>query len=127
MRPIKIFVTVVLLAMAAMFGTLGNRNQTLAAEFTCQNNNNCPNPSKCTGDNFVVSGCTYTCYRASGLPGQMIFSGSANCGTAAGGGGTGGGGGGGGIVAFNGTEGEYCMENWWWDTRCSGPTDPFMP
>lgn len=93
MRRIKILLTLVLLAIAAVPGTIGNRNQTLAAEFSCQQGTTCPNPSKCTGDHFVASGCTYTCYKDSGVPGQMVFSGSANCGTSSGGNGGGGGGG----------------------------------
>ena len=122
MKRIKILVTLVLLAMATISGAIGNQSPTLAAEFTCQNGATCPNPSKCTGDHFVASGCTYTCYKDSGVPGQIVFSGSANCGTSTGGGG----GGGGGPLPFNGTEG-YCAENWWWDTNCSGPDDPYRP
>jgi hypothetical protein len=85
------------LLAVVLCGGISNNNQTLAAEFSCQQGATCPNPSKCTGDHFVQSGCTYTCYKDSGVPGQIVFSGSANCGTTqggTGGGGTGGGGGG---------------------------------
>lgn len=86
MRPrIMILGTLLLLAMTAMPGAVSNRNQTLAAEFSCQSGATCPNPSKCSGDHFTASGCSYTCYRDSGAPGQMVFSGSANCGTSSGG------------------------------------------
>jgi hypothetical protein len=125
MRRIKIFVTFVLLAMAVMSTAISNRNETRAAEFTCQSGTTCPNPSKCSGDHFTATGCTYTCYKDTGVPGQIVFAGSANCGTTAGGGG--GTGGGGGPVGFNNTEGTYCSENWFWDTNCSGPDDPYTP
>src|ERR1051326_5877395 len=84
MRRIKIFVTFVLLAMAVMSTAISNRNETRAAEFTCQSGTTCPNPSKCSGDHFTATGCTYTCYKDTGVPGQIVFAGSANCGTTAG-------------------------------------------
>jgi hypothetical protein len=115
--------TVLLLAVAVLSGGIGNRNQTQAAVFSCQGTN-CPNQSSCTGDHWVQSTCSITCYKDQGVTGQMVFSGSANCGTSAGGGGgTGGGGGGGG--GFEGSG--YCADNWEWDAACSGPDDSYAP
>lgn len=124
MRRIKILVTLVLLAMAAISGAVGNRNRTLAADYRCTTTT-CTGQAQCSGDYFSQTGnCAITCYRATGVPGQIVVNGSANCAPPS----TGGGGGGGGtIVGFNGTEGEYCAENWWWDTNCSGPDDTYRP
>ena len=126
MRRIKIFVPLVLLAMAALFGAIDNRNQTLAADYTCHNTSNCPGIAQCSGDKYAQTGaCAITCYKEAGNPaGLIVANGSANCAPPSTGGG---GGGGGGPVAFNGTEGQYCAENWWWDINCSGPDDSYRP
>src|ERR1041385_2427616 len=84
MRRLKILVGFTLLALAAMSSPIANRNQTSAAEFTCKTSQ-CPNYSKCDGDHWIRSTCSITCYRDSGTPGEIIFSGSANCGTGDGG------------------------------------------
>ena len=80
MRSMKTFVGFALLAVAAMLTPISDRNHTLAAEFTCRSSQ-CPNSAKCDGDRWVRSGCAITCYRDTGTPGEIIFSGSANCGT----------------------------------------------
>jgi hypothetical protein len=79
MRRIKTFAGFALLALAAM-APIGNRNPTSAAEFSCRSSQ-CPNIAKCEGDRWVRSTCAITCYRDTGVPGEIIFSGSANCGT----------------------------------------------
>lgn len=127
MRRITIFVTLVLLAMATLFGAIDNRNQTLAADFTCHNTSNWPGIAQCSGDRYAQTGtCAITCYKEAGSPaGLIVANGSANCAPPPPGGG--GGGGGGNLEGFNGTEGEYCAENWWWDFNCSGPDDTYRP
>lgn len=90
---IKFLTTLLLLAMAVMSGASSNRTQILAADFTCKSST-CPNPSQCTGDRFSKSGdCSITCYKDSGAPGEIVYSGSAHCGTSPNSGGGGGGGG----------------------------------
>jgi len=84
MRRTKTFVGFALLAVAAMLTPISDRNHTLAAEFTCKSSQ-CPNSAKCEGDHWVRSDCSITCYRDTGTPGEIIFSGSANCGTGEGG------------------------------------------
>ena len=123
MRRIKIFVTLVLLAMAVLFGAIDNRTETLAADYTCHNTSNCPGIAQCSGDKYAQTGaCAITCYKEAGNPaGLIVANGSANCAPPSTGGG------GGGPVAFNGTEGQYCAENGWWDINCSGPDDSYRP
>ena len=90
---IKLAGTFLLLTIAAISGAISDRNQTLAADYTCKSST-CPNPSQCTGDRWSKSGaCSITCYKEAGAPGEIIYSGSANCGTSpdSGGGGAGGG------------------------------------
>jgi hypothetical protein len=124
MRRIKILVTLVLFAVAAMSAAVGNRNPTMAADYSCRTEA-CTGQAQCSGDLWSRTGnCAITCYRATGAPGQIVVNGSANCAPPPTTGG--GGGGGGGPVPFNGTEG-YCAENWWWDTNCSGPDDTYRP
>lgn len=80
MRRTRTFAGFALLALAAMLNPIGNQNKTAAAEFTCKSSQ-CPNSAKCEGDHWVRSNCAITCYRDTGVPGEIIFSGSANCGT----------------------------------------------
>ncbi len=120
---IKIFLTLVLLALVAISSAIGNRNATLAATYGCRNSQ-CPNIATCDGDHWTKTGeCTISCYKDSGTTGEIVFSGSANCGTSSGGGG----GGGGPIGFYYGGDTSYCYDNWWWDPECSGPSDPYMP
>ena len=119
---ITILATLLLVALAVMFGSVGNRTQTLAAEYSCKTSQ-CPSIANCTGDHWTRTGdCTINCYKDSGAPGEIVFSGGANCGTSP----VGGGGGGGGDTFFL-PNGGYCYENWWWDPECSGPNDPYKP
>lgn len=130
MRRIPIFVTLVLLAMATLSGAIDNRNQTLAADYSCHNTSNCPGVAQCSGDRYAQTGaCAITCYKEAGTPaGLIVANGTANCAApSTGGGGGGGGGGGRNLEGFNGSEGEYCAENWFWDTHCSGPDDTYSP
>jgi hypothetical protein len=114
---ITILATLLLVAMAVMFGSVGNRNQTLAAEYSCTTSQ-CPNSAKCEGDHWTRTGdCSISCYKESGAPGEIVFSGSANCGASSGGGG------GGSFLPEN----DYCYLNWWWDPECSGSNDPYKP
>lgn len=70
-----------LLAIAVMSGAISHRNQTLAADYSCKSSS-CPNSSQCTGDRWSKTGsCSITCYKEAGAPGEIIYSGSANCGT----------------------------------------------
>ena len=81
MRRIKTLVGFGLLAMAAMLGSSSDRNQTRAAEYSCKLTATCPNSAKCEGDRWTRTGdCSISCYKESGAPGEIIFSGSANCG-----------------------------------------------
>lgn len=124
MRRIKTLVGFVFLAMAAMLGSINDRNQTLAATYGCKTSQ-CPNVAACDGDHWTKTGeCTISCYKDSGTTGEIVFSGSANCGTSSGGGG---GGGGGGTIELLPGASSYCYDNWWWDPGCSGPTDPYRP
>lgn len=88
MKRIKILTLFAFLALAAMVAPISNRNPTAAAEFTCKSSQ-CPNSAKCEGDHWVRSTCSIVCYRDTGVPGEIIFSGSANCGTGDGNFGTG--------------------------------------
>lgn len=126
MRRIKIFVTLVLLAMAVLFGAIDNRNQTLAADYSCRNTSNCPGQATCSGDRYAETGaCAITCYKEAGNPaGLIVANGSANCAPPSPGGG---GRPGGNLEDFDLTEGEYCAENWLWDFNCSGPEDTYRP
>lgn len=119
MRHIKTLLVLTILAIAVMSGVTSNRNPTLAADFSCTTAT-CPGIAQCSGDRFSQSGCEKTCYRDTGVPGQIVFNGSANCSPPS----TGGSGGGG---SGSGSEGGYCAENWWWDFNCSGPDDPYEP
>ncbi len=80
----RITILGILLVAAANLNSISDRNQTLAAEFSCKSSQ-CPNSAKCDGDHWARSDCTITCYRDTGTPGEIIFSGSANCGTGDGG------------------------------------------
>ena len=88
MRRFKILTLFAFLALAAMVAPISNRNPTSAAEFSCRSSQ-CPNSAKCEGDHWIRSNCAITCYRDTGTPGEIIFSGSANCGTGEGNFGTG--------------------------------------
>jgi len=122
MRHIKTLLVLTILTMAVISGGISNRNQTLAADFSCTTAT-CPGMAQCSGDHWTQSGtCQKTCYRDSGAPGQIVFSGSANCSPpSSGSGGSGGG------SSGSGSEGGYCADNWWWDFNCSGPDDPYEP
>lgn len=77
----RLMIALLFLAAALLFpAAIANQDQTLAAEYSCQAGSTCPNPSKCTGDHWLADGCKITCYKDSGTPGQIVFSGSANCG-----------------------------------------------
>jgi len=124
---IKLTASVLLLTVAVLSGGITNRNQALAGPYSCRSGATCPNASTCDGDSWESAGnCSITCYKASGAPGQIVYSGSANCSPTRPGSG-GGGGGSGTIVGYNWTEGEYCAENWWWDPNCSDANDPYVP
>jgi hypothetical protein len=125
MRRITIFATLVLLSMAALSGAIDNRNQTLAADYSCHNTSTCPGFAQYTGDKYAETGtCAITCYKEAGQPaGLIVANGSANCAPPSGGAGGGGGGGGGGYFF----EATYCYDNWWWDSNCSDPYDPYKP
>ena len=86
MRRIKTLVGVALLAMAAMLTSFSNQNQTLAADYSCRLSPACTGIGQCSGDRWTRTGeCSITCYKEAGAPGEIVFSGSANCGTGAGG------------------------------------------
>ena len=130
MRRIKILVILVILMMAAMFGVIGDRNQTQAAEYSCKLTSTCPGSAKCEGDRWTRTGdCSISCYKESGAPGEIVFSGSANCGASSGSSGTGGtGGSGGGAGTGREFGGGYCYDNWLWDSNCeSNPWNPYEP
>ena len=81
MRRIKTLVIFALLALAAMLASFSNRNQTLAADWSCRLSATCPGIAQCTGDRWMKTGeCSISCFKESGGPGELIFSGSANCG-----------------------------------------------
>ena len=85
MRRIKTLVGFALLALAAML-TTSHRSQTLAADYSCKLNSTCPGIAQCTGDRWMRTGeCSISCFRESGAQGEIIFSGSANCGASSGG------------------------------------------
>lgn len=87
----RIIGTLLLLTVAALLGGTINRDQTLAATHYCKAGTTCPYNSTCEGDHWTPSGnCSITCYRETGVPGQIVYSGSANCGTNPNGGGSGG-------------------------------------
>lgn len=82
MRLCKRLMVVLLLGAALVFpASIANQDQTLAAEYSCHAGTTCPNSSKCTGSHWVADGCSITCYKEQGSPGQLVFAGSANCGT----------------------------------------------
>jgi hypothetical protein len=119
MKRIKMLVTLVLLAMAGISGAIGNGNNTLAADYSCHTTT-CPGVAQCSGDRWAQTGnCAITCYKDSGAPGQIVFNGSANCSPPSSGGN------GDSAVGFNSGDGgsSYCEDNWWWDSKCSGPYD----
>ena len=121
MKHLKTLLVFTILALAVMTGVTSNRYQTLAADFSCTTST-CPGIAQCSGDRWAQSGtCQKTCYRDTGVPGQIVFNGSANCSPPSSGGSGGGGGGNGGF------EGGYCADNWFWDSNCSGPDDPYEP
>jgi hypothetical protein len=122
MRRIKILLVLLTLTMAVMSGAISNRNQTLAADYRCTTTT-CPGLAQCSGDHWTQTGnCAISCYKDSGAPGQIVFNGSANCSPP-----PSGGGGGGPVGFYYGGENGYCYENWWWDSACSGPDDPYRP
>jgi hypothetical protein len=80
MRRFKTLAGFALLALTAMF-TSSHRNHTLAAEYSCKLTATCPGIAKCEGDRWMRTGdCSISCFKESGAPGELIFSGSANCG-----------------------------------------------
>lgn len=88
---IRMIGTLLLLTVAPLLGGTINHDQTLAATYTCRAGTTCPNGSTCDGDSWLSTGnCSITCYKESGAPGQIVYSGSANCGTSPNGGGSGG-------------------------------------
>jgi hypothetical protein len=93
MRRIKTLLVLLILAMAVMSGPISNRNQTRAADFRCTTAT-CPGQAQCSGDYYTQTGCAVSCYKALGLPGQIVLNGTANCSPPPSGGGGGGGGGG---------------------------------
>jgi len=86
MRRIKTLVVFALLALAAMLTSSSDRNQTFAAEwYSCKLTATCPGTGKCEGDHWMKTGeCSISCFKDAGAPGEVIFNGSANCGTGAG-------------------------------------------
>ena len=82
MRRIKTFAGFALLALAAMLTSTSNRNQTFAADwYSCKLTATCPSSARCEGDRWMRTGdCSISCYKESGAPGEIVFSGSANCG-----------------------------------------------
>jgi hypothetical protein len=81
MRRIKMLAGFALLTLVATLGSSSDRNQTKAAEFSCKLTATCPGSAKCEGDRWTRTGdCSISCYKESGAPGEIIFSGSANCG-----------------------------------------------
>src|SRR5215213_9562810 len=113
--------TLLLTVIAIMSGAVSDRNPTLAADYSCHKAT-CPGIAQCSGDHWAQSGsCGVTCYKESGAPGQIVFNGSADCSSPQSGGG------GGGTIGFFLGDGGYCYDNWWWDSACSGPDDPYTP
>ena len=81
MRRFKILIGFALLALAAMLTSSSDRNQTLAAEWSCRLTATCPGIAKCEGDRWMRTGnCSISCFKESGSPGEVIFSGGAICG-----------------------------------------------
>ncbi|HKU77425.1 MAG TPA: hypothetical protein VJR02_26155 [Pyrinomonadaceae bacterium] len=127
MRRITTFVTLVILAMAVFSGAIDNKNKTLAADYTCRNGTTCPGQAECSGQYFSKTGCAITCYRETGVPGEISINGSANCSPPSTGGGSGGSGGGG-APGGGGYGGGYCYDNWFWDSNCNqDPSNPYDP
>jgi hypothetical protein len=125
MRSRLTALTFLLMVMLAMSSSFSDRNQTLAADWSCKLSSNCPNSAQCSGDKWTRTGdCAISCYKETSTAGEIAFSGSANCATSSGGGG---GGGGTRPTGFFYGEGDYCYNNWWWDMNCSGPDDPYTP
>ena len=88
---IRIIGTLLLLTVTVLVGGTIKRDQTLAAVYTCKAGQTCPNNSTCEGDLWFSNGnCGITCYKESGAPGQIVYSGSANCASTQNGGGSGG-------------------------------------
>ena len=113
--------TLLLLGSAVMFGTVTDGNKALAGDFSCHKAT-CPGLAQCTGDHWAQSGtCGIICYKDEGAPGQIVASASVDCAPSQSSGS------GGGTVGFYIGDGGYCYDNWWWDTQCSGPDDPYMP
>lgn len=86
MRRNKTLVGFAVLALAAMLTPISHRHQILAADFSCKlNAATCPGVAQCSGDRWTRTGdCSIACYKEAGAPGEIVFSGSANCGIAAG-------------------------------------------
>jgi hypothetical protein len=90
MRRIKTLVGFGLLVLVAMLTSISHRNQTLAADWSCRLTATCPGIAQCTGDRWMRTGdCSISCFKESGAPGELVFSGGANCGGTSGGFGTG--------------------------------------
>jgi hypothetical protein len=86
MRRTKTLVGFALLVLAAMLASFSHRNQTLAADYSCKLSPACPGIAQCSGDRWMRTGdCSISCFKEIGAPGEVVFSGSANCGTGAGG------------------------------------------
>lgn len=87
MRRIKTLIGFALLVLAAMLTSFSDRNQTLASgDYSCRLSPACPGIAQCTGDRWMRTGdCSISCFKEIGAPGEVVFSGSANCGTGAGG------------------------------------------
>lgn len=95
---LKILATFLVIAMAAMLGSVRDRDQAHAAEHSCKLTSSCQGSAKCEGTLWRRTGdCSIDCFRESGLPGEIVFSGSANCGSGTN---PGGGGGGAGMEEF---------------------------
>jgi hypothetical protein len=82
MKRIKTLAAFALLALAAMLTSNNDRNRTYAADWhSCKLSATCPGASKCEGDHWTRTGdCSISCYKESGLPGELVFNGGANCG-----------------------------------------------
>jgi len=81
MRRIKTLGGFALLALAAMLTSNSDRHRTYAAEYSCKLSATCPGSAKCEGTIWTRTGdCSISCYKELGLPGEVVFNGSANCG-----------------------------------------------
>jgi hypothetical protein len=86
MRRIKTLVGFALFILAALLVPISDRHQTMAASYTCKLTATCPGVAQCDGTLWIRTGdCSISCYKESGQPGEIVFNGSANCGTGSGG------------------------------------------